>query len=150
MIDIDVTSVATSSAITLRLKTVLESKWALVVEDDAHSLVAISSLLRDLGIRFKRNTTGANVPQQIAEMQPQPDFVLMNLDLANGEAFTIQQRIRATASLRTIPVIALASAEDFQLRQQVERAGFAALVFKPLPRNQFGDLLQRILSDERV
>lgn len=128
----------------------LESKWALVVEDDAHSLVAISSLLRDLGIRFKRNTTGANVPQQIAEMQPQPDFVLMNLDLANGEAFTIQRRIRATASLRTIPVIALASAEDFQLRQQVERAGFAALVFKPLPRNQFGDLLQRILSDERV
>lgn len=150
MIDIDVTPIATSGSITPRFKTVLESKWALVVEDDAHSLVAISSLLRDLGIRFKRNTTGANVPQQIAEMQPQPDFVLMNLDLANGEAFTIQRRIRATASLRTIPVIALASAEDFQLRQQVERAGFAALVFKPLPRNQFGDLLQRILSDERV
>jgi CheY-like chemotaxis protein len=129
---------------------VLESKWALVVEDDAHSLVAISSLLRDLGIRFKRNTTGANVPQQIAEMQPLPDFVLINLDLANGEAFTIQRRIRSIPALRTIPVIALASAEDLQLRQQVERAGFAALVFKPLPRNQFGDLLQRILADERV
>lgn len=128
----------------------LESKWALVVEDDAHSLVAISSLLRDLGVRFKRNTTGANVPQQIAEMQPLPDFVLMNLDLASGEAFNIQRRIRATPGLRAIPVIALASAEDFQLRQQVERAGFAALVFKPLPRNQFGDLLQRILAGERV
>jgi CheY-like chemotaxis protein len=133
-----------------RYETVLEGKWALVVEDDAHSLVAISSLLRDLGIRFKRNTTGANVPQQIYEMKPFPDFVLMNLDLASGEAFTIQQRIQSTPMLRSIPVIALASGGDFKLREQVENAGFAALVFKPLPRNQFGDLLERILADERV
>ncbi len=137
---------AIGSSTTLRYETVLEGKWALVVEDDAHSLVAISSLLRDLGIRFKRNTTGANVPQQIDEMQPLPDFVLLNLDLASGEAFAIQRRIRSNPALRAIPVIALASDEDFDLRGRIEQAGFAALVFKPLPRREFGDLLTRILS----
>ncbi len=69
----------------------LENKWALVVDDDAHSLVAISSMLRDLGIRFKRNTTGAKVPEQMRSMNPPPDFVLLNLDLPHGSAFTINE-----------------------------------------------------------
>lgn len=141
---------AMSKSTLLRYETVLAGKWALVVEDDAHSLVAISSLLRDLGIRFKRNTTGANVPQQIHDMKPHPDFVLMNLDLASGEAFTIQRRIQSSPVLRSIPVIALASEDDRALREQVANAGFAALVLKPLPRSHFGDLLERVLADERV
>ena len=128
----------------------LEQKWALVVEDDAHSLVAISSILRDLGIRFKRNTTGANVTQQIKEMNPQPNFVLLDIDLPNGDAFIIQRRFQTTATLSSIPVIALASEDDLDLRQQVDRAGFAAFVLKPIARRQFSDLLERLLADERV
>lgn len=128
----------------------LEDKWALVVEDDAHNLVAISSILRDLGIRFKRNTTGVNVAQQISEMKPLPDFVLLDVDLPNGDAFIIQQRIQTTPALRDIPVIALAAEEDVTLRQQVERSGFAALIMKPIPRREFTQLLERLLTNERV
>ncbi len=128
----------------------LKQKWALVVEDDAHSLVAISSLLRASGIQFKRNTTGTNVAQQIRAMEPLPDFVLLDIDLANGDAFIIQQRIRATPGLRDIPVLALSSEDDAQLRQQVERAGFAAFVPKPIARHPFTELLQRLLTNERV
>lgn len=128
----------------------LDQKWALVVEDDAHSLVAISSILRELGIRFKRNTTGANVPQQMREMNPPPHFVLLDIDLPNGDAFIIQQRIQATPALRSIPVIALASESDLEAREQVERAGFSALVLKPIPRREFVSLLERLLANERV
>jgi CheY-like chemotaxis protein len=127
---------------------VLQNKSALVVEDDAHSLVAISSLLRDLGIHFKRNTTGANVPEQISAMHPPPDFILLDLDLASGAALAIYRLLRRAPETRGIPVLALGSIEDFPLRQKLRREGFAALVLKPLPRRHFGDLLQRILDGE--
>ena len=126
----------------------LKDKWALVVEDDAHSLVAISSILRDLGIHFKRNTTGTNVIEQIRAMNPTPDFVLLDTDLPQGDAFTINQRIQSDAAVRDIPVIAVGSVIDFALRQRLQREGFATFVLKPLPRRQFGDLLQRVLGGD--
>ncbi len=128
----------------------LENKWALVVDDDAHSLVAISSMLRDLGIRFKRNTTGAKVPEQMRSMNPPPDFVLLNVDLPHGSAFTINRTIQADPAVRGIPVIAIGTGDSSPLRQQAQHSGFASYLAKPLPRRQFGTILQRILSGEHV
>lgn len=128
----------------------MQNKSALVVEDDAHSLVAISSLLRDLGIPFKRNTTGVNVPEQVRAMTPAPDFILLDLDLANGVALSIYHRLKVNAQTRNIPVLALSSNGDYSLRQRLQREGFAALIVKPLPRLYFGDILRRVLAGEQV
>jgi CheY-like chemotaxis protein len=130
----------------MEFETVLKDKWALVVEDDAHTLVAISSILRDLGIGFKRNTTGANVIEQIRAMNPTPDFVLLDIDLPHDDAFTINQLIHSDTTVHNIPVIAVGSVIDFALRQRLQREGFATFVRKPLPRRQFGDLLQHVLG----
>ena len=126
----------------------LEDKWALVVENDAHSLVAISSILRDLGIHFKRNTTGTNVIEQLRAMTPRPDFVLLDIDLPHAEAFLINLRIQSDPLLRSIPVIALGSVIDFATRQRLQHDGFATFVLKPLPRRQFGDLVRRVLGGD--
>ena len=77
----------------------LEDKWALVVENDAHTLVAISSILRDLGIRFKRNTTGENVVEQIRAMNPRPDFILLDTDLPHAEAFVINRHVQSDSDV---------------------------------------------------
>jgi response regulator RpfG family c-di-GMP phosphodiesterase len=126
----------------------LEEKWALIIENDAHSLLAISSILSDLGIHFKRNTTGENVIEKMRNMTPRPDFVLLNIDLPFNEAFVINHHIQSDPLLCTIPVIALGSVIDFAMRQRLQRDGFATFVLKPLPRRQFGDLVQRILAGE--
>lgn len=128
----------------------LEGKWALVIEDDAHSLVAVSSILRDLGICFKRNTTGADVLEQVRAMNPLPNMILLNIDLAHADAFGIQQRLRGDSAAGDIPVIALASSNDFSTRKRVRRGGFAGLMIKPLPRRQFAELLDRVLAGEQV
>jgi len=127
---------------------VLKNKWALVVEEDAHSLIAISSILRDLGIHFKRNTTGANVSEQMRAMNPPPDFIFLDLDLSSGDAFAINRQLHSERT--DVAVIAFSSGQDFALRQRAQNEGFAAFVHKPLPRRQFGDLLLRILAGERV
>jgi CheY-like chemotaxis protein len=129
---------------------VLKDKWALVVEDDAHSLVAISSILRDLGIRFKRNTTGANVVSQLRAMTPLPDFILIDTDLSGGDAFVILRQMQATGETAAIPVIGFGAAQEFAARQRARSAGFAAYLPKPLPRRQLGNLLARILDGENV
>ncbi len=126
----------------------LEDKWALVVENDAHTLVAISSILRDLSIRFKRNTTGENVVEQLRAMTPRPDFILLDIDLPRAQAFIINRHIQADPTLRAIPVIAVASVIDFALNKRLQYDGFATVVSKPLPRRQFGDLLRRVLGGE--
>ncbi len=128
----------------------LENKWALVIEDDAHSLVAVSSILRDLGIRFKRNTTGADVLEQVRAMNPLPNVILLNIDLAHADAFGIQQHLRGDSTAGDIPVIALVSSEDSSTRKRVQREGFAGLTVKPLPRRRFADLLDRVLAGEQV
>jgi CheY-like chemotaxis protein len=125
---------------------VLENKLALVVEDDAHSLFAISSILRDLGISFKRNTTGANVLDQLHAMNPLPDFVLLDIDLPQGDAFAINHLIHADPRLAAIPIIAIGSEQVFTLLPQIRHAGFASFLGKPFPRRQFGEILQRILD----
>lgn len=124
--------------------------WALIIEDDAHSLIAISSILRELGIHFKRNTTGAKVSEQVSAMTPPPDFILLDIDLVQGDAFGINRHLQADPTSNDIPVIALASTDDYAVRQRARRAGFAGLVVKPLPRRQFGELITRILSGEHV
>ncbi len=128
----------------------LNDKWALVVEDDAHSLVAISSMLRDLGIHFKRNTTGANVTQQMRSMNPPPDFVLLNIDFPNGDAFVINKLIQDDPEVGGIPVIAIGSTDSIRLRQQMQHSGFVSYLPKPLPRRHFGKIIQRILSGEHI
>lgn len=124
--------------------------WALVVEGDAHSLIAIASLLKELGIRYKRNTTGAAVVEMALAMKPQPALILLDLNLPYADSFHILTTLKRHRVLRSIPVIALTSDDAERLASRSYRAGFAAFLHKPLPRKKFGTVLQRVLAGESV
>lgn len=123
---------------------------AFVIEDDAHSLVAIGSLLDELGIAYKRNTTGANVARQLQEMRPWPDFILLNIDLPDGDAFAICRELRAFPCTQTIPIIAVADDFSPEMLKAVRAGGFDAYVLKPLPRRCFSQCLQRVIAGEQM
>ena len=124
--------------------------WALVVEADAHSLIAISALLRDLGIHYKRNTTGSAVVEQTLVMQPRPAFILLDLDLPHGDAFQIMAALKSHPTLTSIPVVAVAQDSAMSLAPRTRHAGFSGFLPKPLPRRNFGELLERIMDGEQV
>jgi putative two-component system response regulator len=127
---------------------VLEGRWALVVEDDARSLMAIGMILEELGIHYKRNTTGYDVAQKAQTMYPKPEFILLDMDLPQGDPFHIIEALKAAPDTADIPVIAIADASSDSTIDQTRDAGFSGFVAKPLPRRQFGQILQRILGDE--
>lgn len=124
--------------------------WALVVEGDAHSLVAIASILHELNVRFIRNTTGANVLEQLRQMQPHPDVVLIDLDLPHADAFATARAISTDADFRHIPLIALGDHAPQDVQARVRRSGFSAYVAKPLPRRSFGALLKRAAAGDNL
>jgi two-component system sensor histidine kinase/response regulator len=128
----------------------LDTLWALVIEDDAHSLRAISNILDEQGIRFKRNTTGANVLYQLHEMQPRPDFILLDLDLPQADAFDLTLSIRRDPDLRDIPIVCLGESTAQQFVERAQECGCDGLFSKPLPRRQFAELLRRVLDGEQV
>lgn len=127
-----------------------DEHWAFVVEDDALSLVAIGSLLRDLEICYKRNTTGGDVVAKVEAMARRPDFILLDMDLPDGDPFEILNALKSSEKLASIPVIAIADDPAIGKLPATKRAAFAGFIAKPLPRREFGDLLERILGGERV
>lgn len=128
----------------------IENTLAFVIEGDAHSLTVISGLLRDLGINYKRNMTGANVLEQLHAMQPHPDFILLNTDLPYGDGITLGQLILRDRQLSAIPIIIIGQQAVDDMLEPVQRVGFAAYLAKPLPKRLFGEIIRRVLAGEEV
>jgi CheY-like chemotaxis protein len=129
---------------------VLENTWALVVEDDAHDLFAITRLLQELQVQFKRNTTGKDVALKAREMHPRPDIILLDMDLPDASTFDICDAIHSDDILSTIPIVAIGSAKWCSSQQALRSCGFAGFIQKPLPRKNFGHLLQEILDGKTI
>lgn len=128
-----------------KIEKMLNNSLALVVEDDAISLFAITSLLNRMRIRYKRNTTGAKVIQQARDMHP--DFILLDLDLPAGDAFKICEAIYADPSLCNVPVIATGDPNVLRKLQPRIRAGqFAGIIPKPMCQQDLDGLLHDVLG----
>lgn len=120
----------------------------LVVESDPLNLASLSALLRELKVPFKRNTNGAGVLEQLQQMHPRPNVVLMSLELPEGDAFEIAAALRAKAELDSVRLVAIGP--DQPPPADLKYAGFDGFIATPLPRRQFGSLLKRLLNGEHV
>lgn len=123
-----------------------DTTWALVIEDDAHSLIAIASILNELDIRYKRNTTGRAAAQQARTMHPRPHFVLLDLDLPHDDSFHIAGSFKADGALAHIPVIGMSDTAPDRPPDELYRLGFHGLLIKPLPRRDFPMIVRGVLA----
>lgn len=124
----------------------MQNARALVVEDDALSLITISSMLKDLGISFRRNTTGAGVVDQASALRP--TFILLNTDLPEGDAIAICKSIRHDPCTRHIPVIAVADEFSPEFLRRIGKDGlFTGHLRKPLSYSNFARVLERAVEE---
>jgi CheY-like chemotaxis protein len=122
--------------------------WALVVEDDAHQLMVISTLLRKMDIRCKRNTTESHVQEQALGMSPKPDFILIELDLMRGDPFAILDTLHRDKATAQIPVLAVGDEKWLYQQDRLRAAHCAGWITKPIPQQQFEQFIQRVLDGE--
>lgn len=123
----------------------VNNSLALVVEDDALNLLAITSLLNKMRIRYKRNTTGAQVIQQARDLNP--DFILLDMDLPAGDPFMICAELQSDPTLRHIPIIATGDASVMRkLLPNIRASQFAGYIPKPLCQQELDGVLHQVLG----
>jgi CheY-like chemotaxis protein len=117
---------------------------ALVVESDAVCLRALSAALDALNVRYKRNASGRHVIEQVRAMTPPPNFILLDLDLPQGNALEIASALRADPTASQIPIILIADGSALKALPRSQRKWFAGTISKPVCRSALAAQIAQI------
>ena len=78
--------------------------------------------------------------------EQRPDLVLLDLGLPGGDGFLIMERMKAIASLSTIPVIVITASDPAATRDRALAAGAQAFLSKPIDVAELAEAVERALG----
>ena len=117
-----------------------------VVEDNADNRLLLQALLGDR-YDLTEYENGADALAGIGRARP--DLVLLDISLPGMDGTEILQRLRADASLRTLPVIALTAHAMAGDKEKFLAAGFDDYVTKPIvDENKLFAAIDRLLRNQ--
>lgn len=109
------------------------------VDDNAQICVLMSELLTEAGFRAETFTEGARA---LAKMRTEPpDVVFLDMDMPGMSGLEVCGSIRATASLKTIPVVFITGETAPDSMRLAMQQGATDYLFKPV---QADDLITRV------
>jgi CheY-like chemotaxis protein len=113
----------------------LAGRTALLVDDDARNIFALSSVLERRGMRVLTATTGK---EAIAILQSSPDvtIVLMDIMMPEMDGYQTMQAIRTNPDMRRLPIIALTAKAMKGDREKCIEAGASDYLAKPVNTEQ--------------
>jgi len=121
----------------------------LVVEDNVSNFVLIARMLGFLGVHCEWKTSGYEVVEY-ADTLPRLDLILMDIRLPYEDGYGALKKIRQSARLKNVPVVAVTAEGTQEQINKAKIAGFNGFLAKPLDPDRFPDQIQRILSGEPV
>jgi CheY-like chemotaxis protein len=113
----------------------LVGRTALLVDDDARNIFALSSVLERRGMRVLTATTGREAIS-IIESQPDLAIVLMDIMMPEMDGYETMQVIRANPAFRRLPMIALTAKAMKGDREKTLEAGASDYLAKPVNTEQ--------------
>jgi CheY-like chemotaxis protein len=122
-----------------------DSMCILMVESDAVGLLAMTNALGALGVRCKRNTSGARVVEQAQTMNPRPTMIWINLDLPDVDALTVVAALGADAATASIPLIAICDEGRYARLGRAQRL-FAGHLVYPVGRGAMEALVRPMMN----
>ncbi|HEY1300833.1 MAG TPA: response regulator, partial [Stellaceae bacterium] len=113
----------------------LVGKSALLVDDDARNIFALSSVLERRGMNVLTATTGK---EAVALVNSTPDLaiVLMDIMMPEMDGFQTIQAVRADPAYRRLPIIALTAKAMVGDREKCLDAGASDYLAKPVDTEQ--------------
>ncbi|MBI3979195.1 MAG: response regulator [Chloroflexi bacterium] len=116
----------------------------LVVDDSPEMRRFIQAVVEEVvGARVALATDGEEGLRRVQELRP--DLVLLNLMLPKLDGFEVARRLKADATTRAIPVIAVTGLSLPQDRQQAMAAGCDDFLPKPFTVKQLEDKVREHL-----
>ncbi|HLH87062.1 MAG TPA: HAMP domain-containing protein [Xanthobacteraceae bacterium] len=113
----------------------LVGKVALLVDDDARNIFALSSVLERRGMRVRTATTGREAIELI-DSTPDLAIVLMDIMMPEMDGYQTIGAIREKPSLRRLPIIALTAKAMKGDREKCLEAGASDYLAKPVNTEQ--------------
>ncbi|WP_051304542.1 PAS domain-containing hybrid sensor histidine kinase/response regulator [Chitinilyticum litopenaei] len=109
-----------------------QSAKVLYIEDDELSQRVLQSVFAKRRPQFCLLVAGTLGDGLLLLEQAQPDLLLLDLHLPDGQGLPLLQAVRATNAGRTVPIIALSGDADPAQAAAALESGFAGYLTKPL------------------
>ena len=119
----------------------LVGRTALLVDDDARNIFALSSVLERRGMNVLTATTGKEAIEMV-EKTPELAIVLMDIMMPEMDGYETMRRIRQDPHLRTLPIIALTAKAMKGDREKCLEAGASDYIAKPVNTEQLLSLMR--------
>ncbi|HET9716059.1 MAG TPA: HAMP domain-containing protein [Pseudolabrys sp.] len=113
----------------------LVGRTALLVDDDARNIFALSSVLERRGMKVLTATTGNEAIQHI-ESNPDIAIALMDIMMPEMDGYQTMQEIRANPNFRRLPIIAFTAKAMKGDREKCLDAGASDYLAKPVNTEQ--------------
>ena len=113
----------------------LVGRTALLVDDDARNIFALSSVLERRGMHVLTATTG-NEAITLVESTPELAIVLMDIMMPEMDGYQTMEVIRKKAEFRRLPIIALTAKAMKGDREKCLEAGASDYLAKPVNTEQ--------------
>jgi HAMP domain-containing protein/CheY-like chemotaxis protein/signal transduction histidine kinase len=113
----------------------LVGKTALLVDDDARNIFALSSVLERRGMNVLTATTGSEAVA-LVNSTPQLAIVLMDIMMPEMDGYQTIQAVRADPAYRRLPIIALTAKAMVGDREKCLDAGASDYLAKPVDTEQ--------------
>ncbi|MGN6148295.1 MAG: response regulator, partial [Rhizomicrobium sp.] len=113
----------------------LVGRTALLVDDDARNIFALSSVLERRGMRVLTATTGREAIE-LVEADPKVAIVLMDIMMPEMDGYQTIQAIRQNPAYRRLPIIALTAKAMKGDREKCLEAGASDYLAKPVHTEQ--------------
>ncbi len=121
----------------------------LIVEDNVSNFVLMARLLDHMGVHCEWKTSGYEVVEY-ADTLPDVNLILMDIRLPYEDGYEALRKLRASETLREIPVVAVTAYASEEQMQRSRAAGFDGFLGKPLDPDRFPAQINRILNGDPV
>ena len=102
----------------------------LLVEDNEDNRIIYSTVLRHLGYEVVEALDGVEAVAQARSRQP--DLILMDISIPELDGWEATRILRADATTRHIPIVALTAHALSDDRERAQAVGFTAYLAKPI------------------
>jgi CheY-like chemotaxis protein len=115
----------------------------LVVDDVIDNVTVISLDLQQQGYRVITASDGEQAVR--VATQTNPDIILMDIGMPELDGLGAARKIRESATLRSVPIIAVTAYSTSGFQRAAYDAGFDAYLTKPIDFDRMHDLVRSLL-----
>ena len=124
----------------------------LYVEDDMRSRKVVELLLTK--VMGYRDVTifedSGNFMERVRALAQVPDVIFLDVQIAPHDGYEMIKMLRSQPDYQQTTIIAMTANVMSHDVEQLQRVGFSGLIGKPILKENFSDLVDKLLNGEQV